>query len=248
MHARYYGPLLGRFLSPDRIGGAIRRPQSWNRYSYSYGNPLNYADPNGLEPIPADLLPIYESYFGRDFSNINLQTGGAGAFVTRNMGNQWGVTFGNQIYLSADAVSGIGDRSPEALAILAHELEHTVQYDALGTRDFFLWYGADIVSNMARGVLSADDIHDRIALEAMANRTESAFLPVVSATTLPTLTWASVETCANYGGCVTTTYWYRAVSFSPALLFSGGTGLQRATSSPYDLFLAGGICIEGICL
>jgi RHS repeat-associated protein len=50
MHARYYKPLFARFLSPDKIGGGLAAPQSWNRYSYVIGNPLRYTDPKGLLP------------------------------------------------------------------------------------------------------------------------------------------------------------------------------------------------------
>jgi RHS repeat-associated protein len=48
MHARYCSPLLGRFLSVDPLGGDLWLPQTWNRYAYVLGNPLNYIDPFGL--------------------------------------------------------------------------------------------------------------------------------------------------------------------------------------------------------
>jgi RHS repeat-associated protein len=48
MHARYYSPNLGRFLSVDPIGGSVGSSQSWNRYSYVRNNPLLLFDPDGL--------------------------------------------------------------------------------------------------------------------------------------------------------------------------------------------------------
>jgi RHS repeat-associated protein len=48
MHARYYNPTQGRFLSPDPILGDPEDPQSWNRYSYVRNNPIRYTDPTGL--------------------------------------------------------------------------------------------------------------------------------------------------------------------------------------------------------
>ena len=51
MHARYYSPQLGRFLSADPVGGSTGVPQTWNRYSYVRGNPLKYTDPAGLAEI-----------------------------------------------------------------------------------------------------------------------------------------------------------------------------------------------------
>src|SRR5262249_42602105 len=46
-HARNHDYKLGRFLSPDRIGGAPGNPQSWNRYAYTLGNPMKHVDPDG---------------------------------------------------------------------------------------------------------------------------------------------------------------------------------------------------------
>lgn len=51
MHARFRSPLTARFLSTDTVLGLPRTPQSWNRYSYVGGSPLNYSDPNGMERI-----------------------------------------------------------------------------------------------------------------------------------------------------------------------------------------------------
>lgn len=50
MHARYYSPATGRFLSIDPVidhAFAMRNPQSWNRYSYVRNNPVNRTDPTG---------------------------------------------------------------------------------------------------------------------------------------------------------------------------------------------------------
>ena len=49
-NARYFGPALGRFTSPDpaNAGADIMNPQSWNAYAYVVGNPLNAVDPSGM--------------------------------------------------------------------------------------------------------------------------------------------------------------------------------------------------------
>ncbi len=47
MHARYYSPHLGRFLSPDPFRGRPTHPQSLNRYVYALDNPLKFSDPTG---------------------------------------------------------------------------------------------------------------------------------------------------------------------------------------------------------
>ena len=52
MHARYYSPALGRFLSTDpaRIWDA-NRPQSWNLYAYAGSSPLTFVDPDGEKKV-----------------------------------------------------------------------------------------------------------------------------------------------------------------------------------------------------
>jgi RHS repeat-associated protein len=45
--ARYYGPEIGRFISPDTMVSNPTNPQSLNRYSYCLNNPLKYIDPSG---------------------------------------------------------------------------------------------------------------------------------------------------------------------------------------------------------
>ena len=40
MGARFYDPYLTRFISPDSIIPQIANPQSFNRYSYGYNNPV----------------------------------------------------------------------------------------------------------------------------------------------------------------------------------------------------------------
>jgi RHS repeat-associated protein len=49
MHARFFNPLVNRFLSVDSHQGHKRFPQSWNRYVYVESSPLLYVDPTGLE-------------------------------------------------------------------------------------------------------------------------------------------------------------------------------------------------------
>ena len=45
--ARYYDPSIGRFISPDTITQDPMNPQCFNRYSYTFNNPLKYTDPSG---------------------------------------------------------------------------------------------------------------------------------------------------------------------------------------------------------
>lgn len=50
MHARYYDPSAGRFLSIDPVmntTSASMGPQLWNRYVYVMNNPMRHRDPTG---------------------------------------------------------------------------------------------------------------------------------------------------------------------------------------------------------
>src|SRR2546429_756016 len=49
--ARYYASAQGRFTGADPLMASARasQPQSWNRYTYVYNNPLEYVDPDGMD-------------------------------------------------------------------------------------------------------------------------------------------------------------------------------------------------------
>jgi RHS repeat-associated protein len=46
---RRYQPLLGRWMTPDPMGGDVTNPQSLNRYAYVLNNPTTLTDPLGLD-------------------------------------------------------------------------------------------------------------------------------------------------------------------------------------------------------
>jgi RHS repeat-associated protein len=46
-NARYYDPVLGRFVQADTIVPEPGNPQALNRYAYVNNNPLKYTDPSG---------------------------------------------------------------------------------------------------------------------------------------------------------------------------------------------------------
>jgi RHS repeat-associated protein len=67
MHARFYNPTVGRFLSPDPLRGNPAQPLSWNLYAYVLNNPLNFFDPLGLEPArPTKLADEEITVIGSD--------------------------------------------------------------------------------------------------------------------------------------------------------------------------------------
>lgn len=47
--ARYDASSLGRFMTPDPMGGHLENPQSLNKYAYVLNNPTSLTDPTGLD-------------------------------------------------------------------------------------------------------------------------------------------------------------------------------------------------------
>ncbi len=55
---RYYNSNIGSFWSPDPGGiksAKPRNPESWNRYAYVHGDPINFGDPHGKEDCKSDF-------------------------------------------------------------------------------------------------------------------------------------------------------------------------------------------------
>jgi hypothetical protein len=48
--SRHYDPELGRFISPDTIIPDPSNSQGWDRYAYTFNNPMRYVDPDGHAP------------------------------------------------------------------------------------------------------------------------------------------------------------------------------------------------------
>ena len=67
MNARWYDSSIGRFISADTIVPDPANPQSYNRYSYVYNNPVNFTDPSGHcaekgSSDSADMCWLYLEY------------------------------------------------------------------------------------------------------------------------------------------------------------------------------------------
>ena len=69
LEQRFYASTYGRFNTPDPFGGSakLRNPMSWNRYSYTLGDPVNGNDPSGLDcdsGDPEDYSCIADGGYG----------------------------------------------------------------------------------------------------------------------------------------------------------------------------------------
>jgi RHS repeat-associated protein len=62
MGARWYSPLIGRFLTADNIVPRPGDPQSMNRFSYAGNSPLNRLDPSGHFDISSFAAGFSDEY------------------------------------------------------------------------------------------------------------------------------------------------------------------------------------------
>jgi RHS repeat-associated protein len=56
MGARYYDPVIGRFVGTDPAGGNPENLHSFNRYAYANNNPYRFVDPDGHSPLDVAFL------------------------------------------------------------------------------------------------------------------------------------------------------------------------------------------------
>jgi len=97
-NARYYDPLLGRFISPDSAVPNAMDPQSLNRYSYVRNNPLILTDPDGhfaflIPIIVGAIIGAYES----DKHGGNLFQGAVMGALAGAFGEVIGASFSGAI-------------------------------------------------------------------------------------------------------------------------------------------------------
>ena len=96
--ARFYDPVLGRFLQADTIIPGAGNPLAWDRYAYSYGNPVKYIDPDGHWPC---------SFSSSGFS-CSVSTFGLGQTIDRAGEKLFGVKNASDVLSSAMSIIGLG--------------------------------------------------------------------------------------------------------------------------------------------
>ncbi|MGC1123219.1 MAG: RHS repeat-associated core domain-containing protein [Candidatus Methanofastidiosia archaeon] len=86
--ARYYDPDTGRWISRDYSAGNMKEPMSLNRYTYCYNNPLQYIDPDGLDPYSVDINGLVVL----GVSNIPVVGGALGSILGWTYSMYWSVS------------------------------------------------------------------------------------------------------------------------------------------------------------
>ncbi len=116
MQARYYDPVIGRFMGVDPVGFLENEdPYYFNRYAYANNNPVRYNDPTGMSTgtTGADELPNAE-YNAPDPGSVVNDTFNHASAANNNNTNYQGIAFTNGAnsanYLEAIVVGIIGWR------------------------------------------------------------------------------------------------------------------------------------------
>ncbi|HEX2060548.1 MAG TPA: RHS repeat-associated core domain-containing protein [Thermoanaerobaculia bacterium] len=132
MHARYFDPMWGRFLSADPVLDIDRhrsKPQGWNRYTYVENNPINATDPDGkLIDIVVDAGFIaYDLYdIGRSVWNGQGVSKTQGLSLAANLGAALvpGLTGAGAIVRATSKSDDLG----KAAVYVSKNAEDVVQY------------------------------------------------------------------------------------------------------------------------
>jgi RHS repeat-associated protein len=160
--ARYYDPAIGRFISEDPLRF---KPGDLNAYAYADGNPVDAADPFGLQvPCPIAkpscrhkiakhltdcVMDILRSYLpGLDMSSADL-IGGVIPTEERVLAEHgWAVdagamTWDNTIYYKTEFLNG----SARGISRIGHELLHIQQQRSEGLFSFGYNYIKQSIGN-----------------------------------------------------------------------------------------------------
>ena len=165
MGARYYDPVVGRFVSKDPMGFDEKNLQSFNRYSYANNNPYKYVDPDGRESMGALAQERAQiEYLKGDISEADLndlykaQAAGAsiGSLVDAVLGivGIGGLTEG----LAGASSTAINNSVPATLARVVPANVSPATLGKADALDVFVTAADDIAG------MNASQIADRLAI------------------------------------------------------------------------------------
>lgn len=90
--ARYYSPLLGRFISADSVVPQPADPQSLNRYSYALNSPLVRVDPSGHGDCPVLSAAFCQpGWYGLQNNPYHIRFEGSWKTLKMGMSRAWSI-------------------------------------------------------------------------------------------------------------------------------------------------------------
>ena len=110
--ARYYDPVLGRFMGVDPVGFQEDNIHSFNKYAYGNNNPYRYIDPDGRIPVL-----VYALYVASVRGSIWLAQRQAGAIMAAEVaaGAATGAATGGISAAEGLAARGAGKLAKEGI-------------------------------------------------------------------------------------------------------------------------------------
>ena len=100
MQARYYDPVVGRFISTDPVGPSAGDPFNFNRFAYANNSPIDNIDPDGrctgshIHDSAGNCASSGTTLAGPGYGSVKLSSGSGGSGGTSN-GGVAHVTAGN---------------------------------------------------------------------------------------------------------------------------------------------------------
>lgn len=115
--ARYYNPMLGRFMGVDPVDFNPDNIHSFNRYAYANNNPFKFIDPDGKNP-----LNIFDYYhFAKDVGNLIVKEIVYGIAIANGeygVANQISQELGGAAVAAAESTIGLISFVPGTTQIL----------------------------------------------------------------------------------------------------------------------------------
>jgi RHS repeat-associated protein len=161
--ARYFSGAQGRFTSVDPAfeSEILEYPQTWNRYSYVYNNPLRFTDPDGRCPncIAAGVgaliggaveggIDLGGQLLSKRLSDVSWGEVGAHAAGGAITGGLAGLTMGGSLLTEI----GVGAVANVAGGIVTRGIEQT-SVEEMGDEDPFS--GDEIAQDLVTGAVGA---------------------------------------------------------------------------------------------
>ena len=138
--ARFYDPVLARFIQPDTVVPAIKSLQAYNRYAYVLNNPLKYNDPSGHVALWRKILG---AFVGALIAALSFYLGPVGMMA--------GILVGGVV---AGAISGGAQGAIAGLigAALALTVVGSVAYGGArgGWRGALMSFGMSVASSVSQ--------------------------------------------------------------------------------------------------
>jgi len=164
MGARWYDPVLGRFMGIDPVGVDLNNVHSFNRYAYANNNPYAFVDPDGRVPVPLIIWigkeivsSVAEHYAGVPLSFKGLAKHGI-RYFGKNVGDDV-AKLGNSVTKNARKQRNSLPETGEPNSVVSNLPGTSMRKygrDGEAVKDFNKGHGPN-VRNLAE---SGDHVHD----------------------------------------------------------------------------------------